>query len=106
IDWQGADLNRSWVGAFLGLVRKSPDHQNPDGIAQSIAGWTKHMHVLNAQLEKTGAYVSGNTFTLADIPIGLSVNRWFGTPFEHPDLPAVSRYIERLATREGFKQYA
>jgi glutathione S-transferase len=52
IDWQGADLNRSWVGAFLGLVRKSPDHQNPDGIAQSIAGWTKHMHVLNAQLEK------------------------------------------------------
>ncbi|MDI9682474.1 glutathione S-transferase, partial [Burkholderia cenocepacia] len=30
---------------------------------------------------------------------------WFGTPFEHPELPAVSRYIERLATREGFKQY-
>ena len=41
--------------------------------------------VLNAQLEATGAYVAGNGFTLADIPIGLSVNRWFGTPFEHPD---------------------
>lgn len=106
IDWQGSDLNRSWVGAFLGLVRKSPDHQDPDGIAQSIAGWTKHMQVLNAQLDKTGAYVAGDTFTLADIPIGLSANRWFGTPFAHPELPAVSRYIERLATREGFKQYA
>ncbi|HHX4540085.1 TPA: glutathione S-transferase, partial [Burkholderia contaminans] len=42
----------------------------------------------------------------ADIPIGLSVNRWFGTPFEHPDFPAVSRYVERLATREGFQKYA
>ncbi|MBR8374277.1 glutathione S-transferase [Burkholderia cenocepacia] len=105
IDWQGSDLNRSWVGAFLGLVRKSPDHQEPNGIAQSIAGWTTHMRVLNAQLERTGAYVAGNTFTLADIPIGLSANRWFGTPFDHPDLPAVSRYIERLATREGFRQY-
>jgi glutathione S-transferase len=106
IDWQGADLNRSWVGAFLGLVRKSPDHQDPAGIAQSIAGWTKHMQVLNTQLEATGAYVAGNGFTLADIPIGLSVNRWFGTPFEHPDFPAVSRYVERLATREGFQKYA
>jgi glutathione S-transferase len=87
-------------------VRKSPDHQDPAAIAQSIAGWTKHMQVLNAQLEATDAYVAGDRFTLADIPIGLSVNRWFGTPFEHPDFPAVKRYIDRLATREGFRQYA
>ncbi|MGS0894806.1 glutathione S-transferase family protein [Burkholderia stagnalis] len=106
IDWQASDLNRAWVAAFLGLVRKSPDHQDPAAIAQSIATWTKHMRVLNAQLEATGAYVAGDHFTLADIPIGLSVNRWFGTPFEHPDFPAVTRYIERLAARDGFKTYA
>ncbi|PRF78802.1 glutathione S-transferase [Burkholderia multivorans] len=106
IDWQGTDLNRSWVGAFLGLVRKSPDHQDPAAIAQSIANWTKHMRVLNGQLEATGAFVAGEHFTIADIAIGLSVNRWFGTPFERPELPAVKRYAERLATREGFKTYA
>ncbi|WP_175995075.1 glutathione S-transferase family protein [Burkholderia vietnamiensis] len=106
IDWQASDLNRSWVGAFLGLVRKSPQHQDPAAIAQSIAGWTNHMQVLNAHLDATDAFVAGEHFTLADIPIGLSVNRWFGTPFERPDLPAVQRYVERLATREGFKKYA
>ncbi|AOJ78875.1 glutathione S-transferase family protein [Burkholderia ubonensis] len=106
LDWQASDLNRSWVFAFQGLVRKSPDHQDPDGIAKSIADWTKHMRVLNAQLDATGAFVAGDRFTLADIPIGLSVNRWLGTPFERPDLPAVQRYVERLATREGFKKYA
>ncbi|GBH24053.1 glutathione S-transferase family protein [Burkholderia vietnamiensis] len=106
IDWQASDLNRSWVGAFLGLVRKSPQHQDPAAIAQSIAGWTNHMQVLNAHLDATDAFVAGEHFTLADIPIGLSVNRWFGTPFERPDLPAVQRSVERLATREGFKKYA
>ncbi|RQS68401.1 glutathione S-transferase family protein [Burkholderia sp. Bp8963] len=105
IDWQGSDLNRSWVPAFQGLVRKSPDFQNPDAIARSIANWTKHMRVLNAQLEATGAFVAGDHFTLADVPIGLSVNRWAGTPFEHPDLPAVSQYLERLAARPGFEAY-
>ncbi|AYZ63152.1 glutathione S-transferase [Burkholderia multivorans] len=105
IDWQASDLNRSWVFAFQGLVRKSPDHQNPDGIAKSIADWTKHMRVLNAQLDATGAFVAGERFTLADIPIGLSVNRWLGTPFEHPDFPAVTRYVERLAARPGFEAY-
>ena len=50
IDWQAADLNRSWVGAFLGLVRKSPDHQDPAVIAQSIAGWTKLMTVLTMMI--------------------------------------------------------
>ncbi|KVL76574.1 glutathione S-transferase family protein [Burkholderia ubonensis] len=105
IDWQASDLNRSWVFAFQGLVRKSPDHQDPDGIAKSISDWTKHMRVLNAQLDATGAFVAGERFTLADIPIGLSVNRWFGTPFEHPDFPAITRYVERLAARPGFEAY-
>ncbi|AOJ66871.1 glutathione S-transferase [Burkholderia ubonensis] len=105
IDWQASDLNPSWVFAFQGLVRKSPDHQDPDGIAKSIAKWTKHMRVLNAQLDATGAFVAGERFTLADIPIGLSVNRWLGTPFEHPDFPAITRYVERLAARPGFEAY-
>ena len=37
--------------------------------------------ILDAQLARTGAYVAGERFTLADIPVGLSVNRWFMTPW-------------------------
>ena len=40
--------------------------------------------------------------SLADIAIGLSVNRWYETPFEHPSLPAVRAYYERLGARPGF----
>ncbi|CAB3762187.1 glutathione S-transferase family protein [Paraburkholderia humisilvae] len=105
MDWQATDLNRSWGYAFLGLVRRSPAHQDAAGIADSLERWAKHMRVLNGQLEGTGAFIAGSQFSLADIPIALSVNRWFGTPFEHPHFPAIAEYFERLNERSAFSRY-
>ncbi|BBH46760.1 glutathione S-transferase family protein [Pseudomonas sp. KU43P] len=102
IDWQASDLNRSWSYAFMSLVRHSPAHQDQQALAEGCAQWAHYMQILERQLAATGAYVAGERFTLADIPIGLSVNRWFETPFEHPPLPAVSAYFERLTERPGF----
>ncbi|RMQ45267.1 Glutathione S-transferase [Pseudomonas cichorii] len=105
IDWQATDLNKSWGYAFMSLVRQSADFQDPDALHASCSSWARHMQILDRQLESTGAYVSGKTFTLADIPIGLSVNRWFETPLDHPDFPAVAAYYERLSERPGYLLY-
>jgi glutathione S-transferase len=45
---------------------------------------TAMMASLDAQLARTGACAAGASFTLTDIPIGLSVNRWFMTSIEWP----------------------
>jgi glutathione S-transferase len=105
IDWQASELNRSWSYAFMSLVRKSADYQDRAALANGVEQWSKTMGILDQQLRKTGAYVSGEQFSLADIPIGLSVNRWFETPLAHPDYPAVRSYYERLSQREGFRLY-
>ncbi len=105
IDWQASELNRSWSYAFLALVRKSPDHQDAEAIKASSANWAKHIGILDRQLDSTGAFIAGRDFSLADIPIGLSLNRWFNTPLAHPHFPAVSDYFERLADRPGFVAY-
>ena len=105
IDWQASDLNRSWSYAFMALVRKSAEHGDAQQLAASIAGWTRFMQVLAHQLQHSGGFVAGPEFTLADIPVGLSVNRWFGTPLEHAPLPAVAAYYERLSERPGFRAY-
>lgn len=102
MDWQATDLNGSWSYAFLSLVRHSPEHQDPSTLASACERWTKNMQILEQQLQATAAYVSGEQFSLADIAIGLSVNRWYETPLEHPQLPAVRAYYERLTAREGF----
>ncbi|MGG2020220.1 glutathione S-transferase [Pseudomonas sp. S8] len=105
IDWQASELNRSWSYAFMSLVRQSPDHQDSAALLNGVDQWSKTMGILDQQLQKTGAYVSGEQFSLADIPIGLSVNRWFETPLAHPDYVAVRAYYERLSQREGFRLY-
>ncbi|WP_426153363.1 glutathione S-transferase family protein [Pseudomonas sp. DC3000-4b1] len=105
LDWQAAELNPSWSYVFHSRVRKNPGFQDPDLLREGEARWAATMAVLDGQLARTGAYVCGADFTLADIAIGLSVNRWFQTPFEHPALPAVEAYLQRLAEREGYARY-
>ncbi|MBX8510010.1 glutathione S-transferase [Pseudomonas cichorii] len=105
IDWQATDLNKSWTYAFMSLVRRSAEFQDTDSLKASCSSWSRHMQILDRQLERTGAYVAGKSFTLADIPIGLSVNRWFETPLDHPDFPAVAAYYERLSERPGYLLY-
>lgn len=103
MDWQATDLNKSWGYVFMALVRQSTAHQDPEQLAAGCREWSKHMAILDRQLEATGAYVSGDTFSLADIAIGLSVNRWFQTPLAHPHFAAVSAYYERLSERAGYR---
>ena len=105
MDWQAGELNNSWRYAFMGLVRRSEAHRDAAAIAASAAAWNRHMAILEDQLAKAGDFVAGATFTLADIVLGLSVNRWFMTPIERPALPHVQAYYDRLATRPGFRQH-
>ncbi len=102
IDWQASELNPSWSYAFSALVKRLATHNDAQRIAGSVADWSRTMTLLDRQLAATGAYVAGESFTLADIPIGLSVNRWFSTPITHPELPAVNAYYERLSRRPGY----
>ena len=102
MDWQATEFNNSWRYAFMALVRKSPKHTDSAAIAAGIADWNRHAAIVDARLADTGGYIAGGAFTLADVVIGLSVQRWLAAPLHRPDLPALAAYVERLREREGF----
>ena len=106
MDWQATELNPSWGYAFHALVRQNPDFQDPQRIAAGVRGWNDKMGLLEQQLIKTGAYVAGDSFSLADILVGLSVHRWRMTPMERPRYPAVDAYYALLSQRPGFQAFA
>lgn len=106
MDWQATELNPSWRYAFLALARKTPGFDDAEQIAASTAAWNRRMALLEDQLNKTGAYAAGETFSLADVVIGLSTHRWVATPIAHADLPTVRAYYERLRERMAFPPYA
>jgi glutathione S-transferase len=105
MDWQATDLNASWRYAFVALVRQDPVFADPAQISASARAWNANMGILERQLAATGGYAVGETFTLADVVLRLSVNRWMMTPIDHADCPTVTAYYERLCERPGFREH-
>lgn len=108
MDWQAGEFNNAWRYAFMSLVRQSPAHQDPQLLAQGVAGWHRHVQILDAQLARTGAFVCGETFTLADVVLGLSLQRWRVAPLDEagrPEVPAARAYLLRLEQRPGFRAH-
>ncbi|HMJ10716.1 MAG TPA: glutathione S-transferase [Polyangiaceae bacterium] len=105
MDWQATNLNTAWRFAFMSLVRKSAAYADPERVEASIHDWNRHMAIVDQRLASTGAFMAGDTFTLADVVIGLSTHRWFSTPMSRPALPLVETYYARLSERAGFVRH-
>lgn len=105
MDWQTTELNSSWRAAFMGLVRRHAAFSDPALQSKSIEDWNAAMTLLNRSIGSGGPFVCGAIFTLADIVLALSTNRWEQTPMERPELPAVEAWMTVLATRPGFTEY-
>ncbi|MES2834309.1 MAG: glutathione S-transferase family protein [Pseudomonadota bacterium] len=105
MDWQAADLNAAWRPAFLALVRGDRSIAKEE-IQRSGDQWNSLMSRLEQRIGETGAYVAGSTFTVADVGIGLSLQRWLLTPMQRPAAPALSAYRARLLDRPAAQTWA
>lgn len=106
MEWQGTEVSAAHRAAVLTNVFNLKVPGGQEVLDASLAEWPKRMAVIEAQLVKTGAYITGPDFTLADVCIGLTVNRWFLTPTGlKPDFPAISTYYDRLAERPAFMRH-
>jgi glutathione S-transferase len=104
LTWQATELLPSWLYAVTALLAKNPDFTDPDRIAESVSKWSANMRMLDVRLTEGGGFVANGRLSLADLALALSSHRWFSTPFDRPDLPAVKEHYERLkATEEGQK---
>lgn len=106
MDWVAYDVTHSLRGAFLGGQLKEAPWNNEWFVGQGRHDLTKQMKLLDSHLAAQGPYMMGGTFTLADIPIGLVVNRWYSlTECPRPDYPALAAYYELLTERPAFRAH-
>ena len=105
MDWAATDIYTFIRPVFLGKVVKQSAFADPKMIEAGQTDWNWQMELLNAYLAAKGPYITGATFTIADIPVGLIVNRWKAIEFAKPDLNAVSDYYDRLAERPGYRAH-
>ncbi|WP_312253103.1 glutathione S-transferase N-terminal domain-containing protein [Stenotrophomonas sp.] len=104
MDWQATDLNTAWRAVFMARVRGHADYPDDARAEASLVQWNGLMAMLDAQLAQH-AHVAGDAFTLADIVLGLSTQRWRCTPGDKPTLANVAAWFERLRQQPGFAQH-
>lgn len=106
MDWVAYDVTHSLRGAFLGGQLKEAPWSNDWFVGQGRQDLTRQMKLLDDHLSTKGPYLLGDAFTLADVPVGLVVNRWFSlTGFARPAYPALAAYYDLLTERPAFRAH-
>ncbi len=105
MDWASTDLYAAARPVFHAMIVNAKDPTTAVAPADGVADWAKHMKRLDQQLTNEGPFLMGAAFTIADIPAGMVVNRWFALKFDKPELPAVAGYYDRLAERRAFRTH-
>lgn len=105
MDWSACSLQPDFLnGVFWGFYRTPPEHRDMRAVNAAVARCTSHMRLLDRILADT-PYLAGATLTLADIPAGTALFRYFGLEIERPDVPNVARWYERLQQRRAYRAH-
>jgi glutathione S-transferase len=102
MEWQSTTANPALFGAFWNLIRTEPDKRDQAAIDASIAKSEAAMAILDAQLADR-TWITGDAFTMGDIPIACTVHRWFGLPLERQPRPHLQRWLARIHARPAFE---
>ena len=102
MEWQQTMVNPASRNGFWHLIRLSVDQRDPALIAQSNAQVELLMAMLDAHLSSR-SFMVGGRFTMADIPLGCEVQRWFGLPQAREKRPNIERWYATLLARPAAK---
>ena len=98
MEWQQTMVNPASRNGFWHLIRLPADQRDPALIAQSNAAVELLMAMLDAHLA-THNFMLGERFTMADIPLGCEVQRWFSLPQTREKRPNIERWFATLLAR-------
>lgn len=105
MDWASTDLYSAARPVFHAMIVNAKDPATAVAPPEGIASWTQQMVRLENALAKSGPFLMGPAFTIADIPAAMVVNRWFALRFDKPSLPAIAAYYDRLALRPAYRAH-
>ena len=104
MDWQQTSLGPPVRDVFWALVRTPPEKRDETALRKAREDAERALAILDAHLAGR-RFVGGDSFTMGDIPVGISVYRWFAFDISRAERPNLARWYERLTTRPGFREH-
>ena len=105
MDWSQTSLQPDFlVGVFWGFYRTPEAQRNWPAIKGRIERSAQHFRLLDRWLADR-AFMLGDRLTLADIPIGTNLYRYFNLDIERPTIPNVEAWYRRLQDRPAYQAH-
>ncbi len=102
MDWQLTTMGPAMVPIFVGLVRTPEEKRDQTAIENARQKAAKAWQIVDDQLAKN-SYLSGATFTIGDIPLGVWAYRWFNLSIRRPELMHLMAWYDRLCKRPPYQ---
>lgn len=105
MDWVAYEMSMPMRGAYLGGELGLTPWNRASFVQMGRDEYARRMGQLDAALAHS-PYLAGSSFTLADIPAGFVVHRWFSmTSVERREMPALAAYYARLSERPAYLRH-
>lgn len=105
MDWSQTSLQPDFLnGVFWGFYRTPAEKRDTKRVEAMIARTNKHMQLLDAHLADR-QFMVGSKLTLADVPAGTHLYRYFNIDIPRPHLPNVERWYSALQQRPAYQEH-
>ena len=104
MDWQQTIQSPAITPVFWGLIRTAPADRNAQAIQAGVDAINNAMGILDAELDGK-AWLGGDALSIADIPQGPNLHRFYNLDFARADLPNLRRYYDAMLDRPAFRKH-
>jgi glutathione S-transferase len=105
MDWSQTALQLDFLmGVFWGFFRTPEAERDWPAIRAKVARCAGHFRLLDQMLADR-RFLGGDALTLADIPAGTCLYRYFELDIERPSVPNVEAWYGRLRERRAFREH-
>ncbi|MDR3518094.1 MAG: glutathione S-transferase [Azospirillaceae bacterium] len=105
MDWAQTTLQPDFLtGVFWGFYRTPEPQRNEPAIREKVARCAAHFRILDRILADR-PFLGGASPSLADIPAGTTLFRYYGLDIERPSIPHVDAWFNRLQQRPAFRDH-
>jgi glutathione S-transferase len=104
MDWSATSYQPHIVGLFWAYWRAPENQRNPQQI-KSLQEATARDLIMIGQTLANQPFITGDKFTIADIPIATHLYRYYTMGLPTPKLPNIESYYARVQERAAYREH-
>ena len=104
MDYQACIFSTALIQVFLNKIRLPATKASAEQLARGVASCAMLLEKLDSHFSDS-LFITGDEFTMGDIPLGACMYRYFNMDIERPFIPNIERWYKSLASRTAYQKH-